>query len=501
MGQALHYDICIVGSGAAGSFVAHALKNSDLKVCLIETGDERVDSSTEPFISHIQAEQQTKLAQGFSRQLGGSTNLWAGRVAPFEAHDFEGWPFPLDELIPFYNRASEIMGVPPYAYFTDKKDVPAQDSGLTHFLTRLKKSDTDEKRFVWSTPPFNARTALLEEIKNGQCHNITLRMNMQVKSLAHENGHVTALACINENGEEESLTAKRFVLAAGGIETPRLLLNSDNLGNAHDQVGRYLSTHPKADMGVMLLKKRIGLSHPYLTDMDFEGLSLRFGLGLPEEKLKQVKLNHYVQITPLLEYTASNLFEKVKNSSPVNAKLINKNKVMSGFLPGLGLLIFEIIGRIAKLQPKSKKFILRAFLDQFPDADNRITLDNETDKNGMKKARLDWRFTDQDKASVLAFFDALDAEIRKNDLGHLEYSKLREIKDWPMVALHSHFMGTTRMGENPEVSVTDAQGKVHGVDNLYIAGPSLFPTYGYANPVYTIAALSLRLGELLKRTT
>ena len=63
-----------------------------------------------------------------------------------------------------------------------------------------------------------------------------------------------------------------------------------------------------------------------------------------------------------------------------------------------------------------------------------------------------------------------------------------------------HMMGTTRMGYNPDTSVTDAQGRVHGVENLYVAGSSLFPAVGAANPTLTIVALSLRLADYLARS-
>ena len=82
----------------------------------------------------------------------------------------------------------------------------------------------------------------------------------------------------------------------------------------------------------------------------------------------------------------------------------------------------------------------------------------------------------------------------------IEYSGLETLQDWPLIGVHSHLMGTTRMGDDTKTSVTNADGRVHGTSNLYIAGPSLFPTYGFANPFLTITALSLRLADhLLKQ--
>ncbi|HRK98020.1 MAG TPA: GMC oxidoreductase, partial [Alphaproteobacteria bacterium] len=108
---------------------------------------------------------------------------------------------------------------------------------------------------------------------------------------------------------------------------------------------------------------------------------------------------------------------------------------------------------------------------------------------------IDWTFTEKDKASVIRFFDLLDKSLKQNNIGHIEYSEMRNMQDWPLIGIHSHFMGTTRMGNDPQTSVTDKNAKLHEVENLYISGPSLFSTYGYANPVYTIVALALRLAD------
>ena len=121
-------------------------------------------------------------------------------------------------------------------------------------------------------------------------------------------------------------------------------------------------------------------------------------------------------------------------------------------------------------------------------------------EDGTYKADIQWRYSDQDKQSVLKFFSHLDTVLQECNIGQVEYSGLERHEDWPLIGIHSHFMGTTRMGDDHKTSVTDANARVHGSSNLYIAGPSLFPAYGFANPFLTIVALSLRLGDhLLKR--
>jgi choline dehydrogenase-like flavoprotein len=97
---------------------------------------------------------------------------------------------------------------------------------------------------------------------------------------------------------------------------------------------------------------------------------------------------------------------------------------------------------------------------------------------------------------VIRFFERLAATMP--GVRRLDFARLLELEDWPLIGMHSHFMGTTRMGSDLAASVTDGQGRVHGSDNLFIAGPSLFTTPGYANPVYTVVALALRLAGHLR---
>jgi choline dehydrogenase-like flavoprotein len=144
--------------------------------------------------------------------------------------------------------------------------------------------------------------------------------------------------------------------------------------------------------------------------------------------------------------------------------------------------------------------VLRAFLDQFPNPDNRVSLAPDTDRYGDRKARISWNFTDADRRTVREFFSRLKHELGLCRVGQVEIDPTLLDGDWPLVGIHSHLMGTTRMGDSAKTSVVDRNCRVFACNNLYIAGPSTFPTSGYANPFLTIAALSLRLADHLKQS-
>ena len=147
--------------------------------------------------------------------------------------------------------------------------------------------------------------------------------------------------------------------------------------------------------------------------------------------------------------------------------------------------------------------------EQAPNPDSRITLDPEArDALGMPKARLNWATTELDKHSVAATMRGLDRELRRLGLASVTPSPWLndQATPWefdPLISKNPiagyHHMGTTRMSTDASQGVVDADGKVHGIGNLYVAGSSVFPTGGWANPTLTILALSLRLADHLAK--
>src|SRR3546814_9535909 len=114
----------------------------------------------------------------------------------------------------------------------------------------------------------------------------------------------------------------------------------------------------------------------------------------------------------------------------------------------------------------------------------------------MPSVALDWRLSDIDIRSVSFRVDALGHELKRLGLGTVEKAKWMDEGQWkadPLISSHPiggyHHMGTTRMGSNARTSVTDSDGRVHGIANLYVAGSSLFPTGSWANPTLTPVAL------------
>jgi choline dehydrogenase-like flavoprotein len=357
---------------------------------------------------------------------------------------------------------------------------------------------------VWGRKRFNAGEWLSQQVQ--KLENLSVVVDARVVAFRQaEAGRVTAAVLRRPDGTSQEIRAGWFVLAAGTLESVRILFGSteqcaEGLGNDHSVLGRYFSTHPKANIATVRLNRSASIAPPVFTDAKVPGGRMRVGLGLHADTQREARtLNHHVQFSPVAEHQASRAFELIKGSSVLQSPLLNRQAVTRGLVTGLGLWAFDMIGRMGRLQPRARLFILRGFFDQFPIPDNRLSRSVNRDRYGVPLLDIHWRFSEADRQSVMTFLERLERAFFAQDIGRIDWSILKNTTDWPLTSLHSHFLGGTRMGHDPRTSFTDKYGRVRGAGNLYIAGPSLFPSYGFANPVMTIVALSLRTAEHLGR--
>jgi choline dehydrogenase-like flavoprotein len=150
-----------------------------------------------------------------------------------------------------------------------------------------------------------------------------------------------------------------------------------------------------------------------------------------------------------------------------------------------------------KLKKPVTHFKLNHMTEQVPNPDSRIRLSGEKDRLGRNRIQLDWRLSGIDVRSIIRSQEIIDEQLRKAGLGQLQIT-MQDESNTQGVQGGWHHMGTTRMHADPKQGVVDTDCRVHGISNLYIAGPSVFPTCGYANPVLTIVALSIRLADKIK---
>ena len=135
--------------------------------------------------------------------------------------------------------------------------------------------------------------------------------------------------------------------------------------------------------------------------------------------------------------------------------------------------------------------------EQIPNPNSRITLSTKLDKLGCRIARLNWELLDEDFSTIRRSQALIDDALKSKGIGRVS-KWLGDETPPTTIGIGNHNMGATRMSESPKFGVVDANCRVHGLNNLFIAGSSVFPTAGAANPTLTIVALSIRLADHIK---
>jgi choline dehydrogenase-like flavoprotein len=510
-------EACVVGCGVAGITTARRLLDLGWSVVLLESGGLDYEAATAALnAGENVGETYYDLEDARLRFFGGTTAIWGGRVAELDPIDLEtrswvphtGWPIDWQDLEAYYRPARRMFGIPdtapgaadlvaagaaPPAFDPDRLDL-----GVWSF-------DRKFNRFVFSECP--------DLIAHPRCRIITHATVTEVV-LDPAGQKVSAIKAASLSGRKLRVDAGAFVLAAGGLENPRLLLASRSvasagLGNQHDQVGRYFMEHPHArggrvlGRGVWSLLRAFGRSHR-LGGQELAGL-IKPSAALQAER---AILNSSLTIAArqpagVAEAWGMAAYNRIKHGVPptrAGRALWMATKTAARWAqqridPARPWLLHQLGLRDVAL-------VVRA--EQAPNPESRVRLTDRIDPLGVPRVALDWRMTEQDVRSVAVLVETLDAELRRLDLGRVESA------DWlsdpaggwrtdPLISAHPiggyHHMGTTRMSSDPRSGVVDGHGRVHGVENLYLAGSSVFPTSGWANPTLTIAALALRTAD------
>ena len=512
--QTIHTDVCIIGSGAAGITLAREFIEKGFNVCLLESGGMEPQKRTR---SLAQGENigipYRPLEYTRSRFFGGTTNAWHGVCEELDELDFEarswvpnsGWPFDYSHLQPFYFRAKALCLLPPVSH-----DEEWKSSFKAKFP--LNSNKLMQRILFRSTMP-RFGNFYGQEIINSS--NITVYLNATVVEIFtnKEANRVTKIRVCSFEGHEFLLTAKLFVLAAGGIENPRLLLfsnriNKEGLGNKYDLVGRFFMTHPLVDSGVLFPQKRsfsrgwrnfykanvgypkatIGLSRE--TQYKEELLNLNAALNA---SYKESQFDGVTSMLYLLKEMYMVHWSYVPNHIRENVKRINKD-LLNVVRYGLKK-IFKPYSLIKSIET----FYLSNFLETAPNPDSRVMLSTKRDAFGVNLASLDWRMEEIDKRSFRRSHEIFAEEFEAAGEGKLLIKIDKDERIWPPTLIgFAHHMGTTRMHVDHKKGVVDANCKVHGLSNLYIAGSSVFSTAGAAPPTLTIVALALKLADHIK---
>lgn len=547
----LSFDVVVVGTGPAGGAFVNELAGRGLSIGVLESG-RRAPSAHADRLRAVASEGLFIKEYSRERVLGGTSTTWAGLSSPLDAIDLAarswiggaGWPFAAKDLEPYYRRAAARFRFPAPEDFATG---PAATQGFGALRAGGDLvpdfAGLEEKVFLARTEPQNFGREFTAVYERDDVH-LILDATVTRLHASADRAAVDALTARSSGGQQVRVAAKVFVLATGGIENARLLLAADEfgergVGNEHDQVGRCFMNHPKNYGGIVELSRSVE-SVPYLFGCMYRGFAGYAGLRLPESVQRERELlNSYVRFEPLFGWSDSHGVESLvllakRTKFLVNhwrrrgeatgeavdlrdysetgddSDLQNERKDALGWL-GLGLNVVKDARRVAwyakyrvldKKRPKITRVRLRNFMEMEPAPDNRVVLDERRDVFGTPLPLVRSRCTALDQRSLVALHDQLSRDLTASGIGRLvtDIAPTDDVDAWPIDRDASHHLGTTRMGTDPRTSVVDPDGRVHGSTNLHVAGGSLFPTSGCANPTYTIVALSIRLADRVAAT-
>ena len=534
-------DVCIVGSGPAGAILAASLVDRGHDVVVLEAGprfdtaqrQERMERELRPAFSRsdvwdgggardaftVSGEVDYALNDRRVKGVGGTSLHWQGSSPRLHPEDFEmqsrygvamDWPISYADLEPYYLQAEREMGVSGEEYSfggmrSGPYPLPAHAPSHTDTLFADALDEVGIELHACPTAinsePYDGRTECLGygtcnpvcpsgakysadvHIQKAESDGASVIDRAPVQRLEHDDAgeEVTAAVYAND-GETHRLTARQFVIAAGGVESARLLLLSrsdeypDGLANSSGLVGRYFAEHPAIRVaGTIdqptrqnLLGFETGISEQYYG----------YDSGPEGTMLFQVANDH--------------------GPSPVEAALepdVNLTQLLGGTLTGGNSTDQWGTSGLDHIQEQygGNELGIAVQVEPLPDPNNRVSLNHDTvDDHGNPVPDISLSVGDHARATLeraeSVLYDVFDA------MGATDVRTIGEPED-PFFT--NHHMGTTRMGDDPESSVVDATLQTHDLENLSVSSSSVFVTYGGAHPTLTIVALTLRLADHL----
>ncbi len=495
-------DLCIIGAGAAGLTVAKAFVGHPARVCLLESGGTVYEPDTQALYQGHNAGYTIPLEAMRLRYFGGSTNHWGNYCRPLDPIDFDtrhwvpdsGWPFDKPHLDPYYERAQHLCQLGPYDY-----DLKTWEHGRARALP-FASDRLQTVIFQLRQPPTRFGEVYRDEVVKAD--NITTMLHANVVDIEPNTAaqHVTRLRVACLQGNAFWVAAKWFVLATGGIENARLLLLSNTvqangLGNAHDRVGRFFMGHAMLNVGTLLPSDPYLPATLYYEKRETNAISSNGHLALsPQTQRLHQLLNINFNLKPIfVSQDSVGALQRLRRG-----QFDHFGRDIGHVVRDLDGVAVSIYRQMAKGTLPVASFELGTTMEQAPNPESRVRLADTRDALGYPRVALDWRLSELDIRSLWQTLKIVGAEVGRAGLGRFKVTLHEQAETWPLES-GGHHMGTTRMHDNPSAGVVDADCRVHGLDNLFVAGSSVFPTSGHANPTLTLVALAVRLADHLKR--
>jgi choline dehydrogenase-like flavoprotein len=505
-GDSLRAEICIVGGGIAGLTLGHKLVQLGHEVVLLEAGGLQDEARPAEVLQRGELHRGT--AESRVTAWGGTSLTWGGQLLPLP--EDADWPVTPAELAPYAAEAEGLLGVDGLAY-----DAPAFFAKLQRSMPDLLAEVPEVDRSLSKFAPFGQRNlarSLGEVLREHPKARVIFRAQATELLLAPARDRIEAVLVRGVAGERVRVEAERFVVAAGTVETVRLLLASrsvarDGIGNGNDQVGRNFHDHLTVTAATIQETARgrvLAALRPWVTRGTVHGVKLAASARLRAE----------LGLTPVLAHLT--IDEPESSGVAVLRGLLRvrqreePSRAFREAAHSLPRAIFGAAHLAWSARVEGRRYVspgaavrLRLNAAQEAPSASRIMLAEELDVAGQPKAALDWRIEMKEVATLRAFAGHLRANLEYMMPRGLEWkaSLFGDQRNEHPAELDDarHAMGGACMGTDERSSVVTPELRVHGLNNLYLASAATFPDGSPQLPTLPLMALTLRLAEHLHR--
>lgn len=473
----MKFDYVIIGSGPAGSILAWKLAKLNFDIAIIDRSNSQKKIINDFFLPYVN-NSPSYYTPVYSDQLGGNSALWHNKIYLLSKKEFdlEEWPISYDELLKDSRELSKLLNI---------------DDSIN-----LEKIEKDKSyKFDYHYSQRCKIGNIFDYLKLSKISNIKIFENSSpVKINYDKDFNAKSVFIKNQKSQNDiKLTInKSLIFCAGGIGNPHLVLNL--IHNNNRNTGKFLSDHPHVNI------QKINSKEFYNYEKIFKP-NVKNNIKNITEQEKKIEVAAVYQIKNILagiqlDYKKDPMrylrrfflkipFNNIRKFLNIFSYILTK---LNGFFVKLGLLFGNYY-----------QYSFEFFFSQSQDINNKVFLDEKSiDKFGLKKANINWSISLNDQNKYNEIIDTLIGQngfLRKNDM------KTDFIKNFYKSGLAGlHPSCTTIMGNDKNKSVVDKDLKIHGNQNIFICGSSVFPINGVTNPTWTIMTLANRLSKHLVKT-
>lgn len=510
--------VCIIGSGTAGIFLANLLCKQGIGVIMLDAGEEPCKS---PLDSEEQCEQRGLLYRGADSGrafgLGGTSTLWGGQMIPLSRSDFESrplvnfdsWPIDYAEVAKYFDVVAREVGLGGIADRGATAEHVVREMKFPSFLAMEENFELRLSSWI----PFGQRNfALAHKELLKQNTNLELWLNSPVVSICESgqnSGHINEVVAKSTNGRTLIVRPELVVVSAGALESTRLLLAYDHAtGGAITQggapLGRYFADHLSVPCARFKCRDWKKFNQQVAPIFD-RGLMRTPRLELSKSAQEEHKLSSaFAHIT--FSTKGQTGFDLVRSI----LRRRQGEQVHLKITPGLFISAIKDIASMAYWRyfynrlwiPREAELTLQVDIEQLPNRESRLYLSDEFDRLKRRRLIIDWQITPDDVKVVRQVADLAIAEWKNSSLHEcaeigLEIPEALDSFTTPYDVYHP--TGTLRMGKTSEDSVVDGNMRLWAADNCYVTTTAVFPSSGSANPGMTHLALTARLADHISR--